>query len=316
MSISTLITERCEICREEAKAGVDFDSSVRLVECPRCGRYRITPGARALLEHDKLTDLERARLSAVTRRATERKGFTDIVQDLLPVLINSVSAPTDPMEAADDVLLYLSTHARSFGAQVPFDIATLYPLFVLLNQEALNNVVQYMLSQRWIALSTGTIAALIILPNGYTRLRELRQTRKGSSKGFVAMSFDPQLRPTYDEAIKPAIVSAGFEPIRMDDTPHNDRIDERIIVEIRRSAFLVADFSDPRSGVFFEAGYALGYGLPVIWTCSAAKFDEVPKHFDTRQFNHIRWESIDDLRLQLKTRLLATIPGAQDSSTR
>jgi nucleoside 2-deoxyribosyltransferase len=308
----TQITERCEICRQSTQVYVDFDSENRTPDCPRCGRYRITRGAMALLEQDRYTEVQRSRLSAATRRATENNGFADITQAMLPILIDSVTPPRYPTDVADEILLRLFDRGAPFGTPLPFDIETIYPLFALVNPGALSNVVQYMAGTDLIKLDSGTPAHLTLRPRGYDRVKELRATTKASRRAFVAISFDPQYRPTYDDAIKPAIESVGFDPIRMDDLPHNDRIDERIIVEIRRSAFLVADFSDPRTGVFFEAGYALGYGLPVIWTCSAEKFGEVPKHFDTRQFNHIRWENTDDLRLQLKTRLLATIPGAAE----
>jgi nucleoside 2-deoxyribosyltransferase len=67
----------------------------------------------------------------------------------------------------------------------------------------------------------------------------------------------------------------------------------------------VADFTGQRHGVYFEAGFAQGLGLPVIWTC---REDHVKNlHFDTRQQNHITWEQSDDLREKLKNRIWAVI---------
>ena len=46
-----------------------------------------------------------------------------------------------------------------------------------------------------------------------------------------------------------------------------DKIDDEIIGEIRRSRFLVADFTHgdkgARGSVYYEAGFAYGLGLPV-----------------------------------------------------
>lgn len=41
---------------------------------------------------------------------------------------------------------------------------------------------------------------------------------------------------------------------------HSNKIDDEIIGEIRRSAFIVADFTGHRGGVYFEAGFAMGLG--------------------------------------------------------
>lgn len=59
---------------------------------------------------------------------------------------------------------------------------------------------------------------------------------------------------------------------------HTDRIDDKILAEIRRSGLLVADFTGHRQGVYFEAGFALGLDVPVIWCC---REDEIEKaHFE------------------------------------
>ena len=99
---------------------------------------------------------------------------------------------------------------------------------------------------------------------------------------------------------------AGYDPIRADIIEHNEKICDRILSEIRRSGLLVADFTGNRGGVYFEAGFAMGMGIPVIWTCRSDDMDSV--HFDTRQYNHIVWENISDLKTQLVNRIVATLP--------
>jgi len=56
------------------------------------------------------------------------------------------------------------------------------------------------------------------------------------------MSFDMSLRQAYDEGIYPAVKDTGFIPVRVDDEPHNERIDDRILAELRRAAFVIAIF--------------------------------------------------------------------------
>jgi len=144
---------------------------------------------------------------------------------------------------------------------------------------------------------------------GWQELDNLKQPRADSSRAFVAMWFSPQTDSAYVEAIEPALRASGYEPIRIDKKAHNNKIDDEIIAEIRRSRFLVADFTcepkNVRGGVYYEAGFAQGIGIPVIWTCKKTSFDDL--HFDTRQYSHIIWETSEDLFTQLKNRIGATI---------
>jgi nucleoside 2-deoxyribosyltransferase len=91
----------------------------------------------------------------------------------------------------------------------------------------------------------------------------------------------------------------------MKELQHNDKICDRIVAEIRRSSLLVADFTGNRGGVYFEALYAAGLGIPVIWSCRKKNARRL--HFDTRQYNHILWEQPVDLGRQLEHRVLATV---------
>ncbi len=127
---------------------------------------------------------------------------------------------------------------------------------------------------------------------------------------FVAMSFDHSLDEAWLKGIYPALKNdCGLDPIRIDKVHHNEKICDKLIAEIRQSQFLVADFTLHRAGVYFEAGFAVGLGRPVIWTC---RKDELGKsHFDTRQYNHIDWEDPEDLRTRLRDRVIATITGHQ-----
>jgi hypothetical protein len=72
---------------------------------------------------------------------------------------------------------------------------------------------------------------------------------------------------------------------------------------------VVADFTCEkeklRGGVYFEVGFAMGLRIPVIWTCSNDSIADL--HFDTRQYNHIVWDSPQTLRSSLKARIGAVI---------
>ena len=117
------------------------------------------------------------------------------------------------------------------------------------------------------------------------------------------------MKEAYENGVSRAVVDTGFNPLRIDRKEHINRIDDEIISEIRRSRYLIADFTcdpaKPRGGVYFEAGFAYGLKIPVIWTCRADLIKDV--HFDTRQFNHIVWKDPDDLYGKLFNRIGAVI---------
>jgi nucleoside 2-deoxyribosyltransferase len=94
--------------------------------------------------------------------------------------------------------------------------------------------------------------------------------------------------------MKPAILKAGYTPYRVDEDAHSENIIFKIMAEIKDSRFVVADLTEQNGGVYFEAGYAMGLGLPVIWSIRKDDVDNV--HFDTAQYNQIRWDSAEELR--------------------
>ncbi len=126
-----------------------------------------------------------------------------------------------------------------------------------------------------------------------------------STTGFCAMWFSPDVLTLWTDVIEPAIRSAGYEPLRIDNKEHNGKIDDEIMASIRASRFVVSDFTGSRGGVYYEAGFAHGLGLPVIFMCREG--DEL--HFDVRQYNCIFWSSdkLDEARERLKNRILATL---------
>ena len=70
-----------------------------------------------------------------------------------------------------------------------------------------------------------------------------------------------------NNAGKLAVRLAGYEPFRVDRKEHANSIDDEIIGNIRKSCFMVADFTGQRAGVYFEAGMMNGLGRTGIWMC-------------------------------------------------
>jgi len=152
---------------------------------------------------------------------------------------------------------------------------------------------------------------------GFERLEQAEGGGANTNQVFVAMWFNEAMDPIYTDGIAPAIEEVGFRAFRIDRKEHNNKIDDEIIAEIRRSRFMIADFTcdvfdikgkkkaEARGGVYYEAGFAQGLSMPVIWTVRSDCIDHV--HFDTRQFAHIVWHDAGDLKQKLINRIRASI---------
>lgn len=141
----------------------------------------------------------------------------------------------------------------------------------------------------------------------WDRVEVLQKTKASSDQVFVAMNFDKELDDCYTNGIKKALAETNYKPYLIKDEEHADRIDDKILSKIKRSKFIVAEFTGQKHGVYFEAGYALGLGIPVIWTCREDEIKDNKLHFDTRQFNHIAWTDESDLKEKLINRIRVLI---------
>ena len=203
------------------------------------------------------------------------------------------------------------------------------PFAVFTEPESVNHMLNDLQEIGYISVEPGRSAesGIRIKPKGWEQVERWRQKNAlvVSKQAFVAMWFAPDMAPFYESGIVPAIKGAGYEPRRIDRVEHNNKIDDEIVAEIRKSRFVVADFTagccakcetcdecgkcgdrvKVRGGVYFEAGYAMGLGIPVILTVRKDQIGQV--HFDTRQYNHIVYETPDELRSRLYNRIAATI---------
>ena len=102
--------------------------------------------------------------------------------------------------------------------------------------------------------------------------------------------------------------TGGFRLRRLDDEPKAGVIDNRLRVEIRRSRLLIADFTIDNRGAIWEAGFAEGLGLPVIYTCKKSKLDG--KHFDIRNCQMVLWDLANpgDAEASPKATIRNTLP--------
>lgn len=118
---------------------------------------------------------------------------------------------------------------------------------------------------------------------------------------FVVMSFADRgdLRDAYN-TFRRVCEANGFRAFKVDQ--HLDprqRIVPSIMDAIRRSAFIIADVSDPRPNVYFELGYAQALCKDVITT--AAEGTQLP--FDIFDAPTLYWDCQDTLERKLQSEI-------------
>ena len=271
--------------------------------CPACTNFTIT---REAIE-DARAKKKLCLLSAYFRQlpAEDVKAESLIgVQDW-EGLVASIMPP-DVLELFDDALVRICRSCPGLGQASTFDYGLDWPLLKVESSGAALFVINALLDAGFLQRSREGVGAHFPLTptwKAYERLKELESSGHSSERAFVAMSFDPKQDVVYDQVIRPAILAAGYYPVRVDRVSHNEKIDDFIIAEIRRCRFVVADFTDQKTGVYFEAGFGFGLGRRVIWMCHKSETSLL--HFDTRQFYHILYDDYDKAREDLSNRIEA-----------
>jgi len=267
------------------------------VGCFRCGTYRITRRALLNLRGEELSPREGANISGYLR---ENQG-SQIKSDNFSMLRNQRTPSFH--ERADKLLLAFEKRTSFIGEFLRWDKSWIALGWCIDDKELLEILKYLAIVERIDSDIFKDFGICKILPDGWKHLEDIKQINIDSQQGFVAMWFDDAMKKIYDDIIAPAIEDAGYKPHKVDLREHNDRIDDEIIAQIRRSRFVLADFTGQRGGVYYEAGFAKGLGLEVIWTCRNDELDKL--HFDVRQYNCILWErdKLEEFKMKITYRI-------------
>lgn len=289
------------------------------VDCRMCSQCTIT--WEAALEIKDLPDRKRADLASwVAEQAVQDQKppticssnyaeGSDTSNDYRVNQILETLVPRSISEVLDRILENLGARTGEPGERCGVDNYDIY-LCCAIAPWQMDFYLRALQEHGWLRQIADGWSTMMITPSGWIRIGELQSAGARTDQVFVAMSFKPALEAAWRKGLSTGIAAAGYRPLRVDKKEHNEKICDRIMTEIQRSAFLVADVTRHRQGVYFEAGYAMSLGIPVIWTCQKREMNRA--HFDTRQYNHIRWETPEELAKALEYRIRRTIGEPPD----
>jgi hypothetical protein len=119
------------------------------------------------------------------------------------------------------------------------------------------------------------------------------------SKVFVAMPFNESFVEVYEDAVRPAVIAAEMEPLRVDELIGHRNIVDDIEQGISESLLVFADFTTQNPNVFYEIGFARAIGRPLV----VATQDDTHVPFDLRQRRYIKYRTtgrgLESLRANL-----------------
>ena len=186
-------------------------------------------------------------------------------------------------------------------------------------QAELEDFHAYAEKQDWIWRNpTGHIKVQV---SGHMYVDEHTRRESLSQQGFIALWFNEAVREKVSPAIEGAIRDAGYTPLLINRDLRTHSIPDQIVHQLRQSRFVVADLTSHRlcdsdelgrRNVYYEAGFAAGADLEVIFTCRADCYDEKKVASDIRHFHVLRWDdqNLESFRQELQGRILARVrPG-------
>lgn len=226
---------------------------------------------------------------------------------LLEALIASSEIPSTPFEKIQELLLFISRKSEHFGDIVYFNLESNQQTcwkIGFYNLEEMKSLIKESKVLGFLNIHMDTVASISVslTIKGAEEAHKIKNSKE-SKIAFVAMSFDPEMIQIYNDWMEPAISESGFKPhIVLDQHPASDvTINDAILSGIKRANFTIADFTQHKAGVYFEAGYALGKGQKVIYTCREDQIGTA--HFDTRNYQHLVWKDGADLKRKLMDKI-------------
>ncbi len=340
--------ENCFLCGCHYAIATKEDNGKSGLECPNCGHIIYESSIVNALNNSLvwsnaqvLTPAEKDRVIIALRYYYKSHPENSVPKVLTEKtwedIVATINYPSSILDKINLVLEYFYKKSYSFGELVYIYKQKDYSLFFCKSPDELDEILWYLQDVKCLE-NKGSLPdggrMFKITADGIKKIEASRQNIN-SEQCFVAMWFNdgeifgPNTDEAYDKAIVPAIESCGYTKYRVDKADEqNGWIPDEIIKEIRRSKFMVADLTGYRAGVYYEAGFADGLNIPVLYTCNEKWFNEEVKkqfeclhckkaigldtegvHFDLKQRKMILWSenNLEEFKKKLSNKIGAVV---------
>jgi nucleoside 2-deoxyribosyltransferase len=318
----------CPVCKQLVEHFKDIEGFKSEVQCNYCGEFVIEKSLQAILDSNQYNQL---RIGSWIRE----QNSSGITPELNAIdFANLISLKDKKINQKYELLLKYVYSEKTIQIQLA-DLNRLYlVLFWCEDIKEFNMLLSKAVELNHLKLKFDgmSVKEYIITYDGKEFIENLGLDNN-SNKIFMAFHFTEEMKKEFESTIKRAVIDSSegkLEAVRVSSsaTDHDAKIDDELIGMIKSSKAVIADFTGNRTAVYYEAGFAMGLGIPVIWTCKDeniiegeegyGKFidkegkERFKKHidllsFDTRQYPHILWKNEEDLYKQVVNRLKAKI---------
>ena len=216
---------KCFVCLSQ-EATIDPPvTSTRHVHCPQCIEYRVTfSAARDLAE---IANPVKPRVSRWIHDQCRSGAIPTIMVRDIEFLCSLKPLPFE--ERANRVLLHFAEQTTIYGVPISlFKDPEFWAIAETFKGADGEFILRYLRDRKYVQFPNAGNGDASLTGDGFREVDRLKENRGELSQGFVAMWFDPQMDAIWREGLKPAIEDAGFEPIRLDETEHNNKICDEI----------------------------------------------------------------------------------------
>jgi hypothetical protein len=310
---------QCPICLSQTTVEEIPDKIIYRVNCLRCGKYELTDEALTMFDRsDESTKV--LSVSFWIRHHQSEKGRVQIYLDTMRRLLVPFT-PVKPREQANNLLLWIGDQLSKPDDEIDVLLDNLIAVIGAYDSNGVDYIYRFLKdegvfnSANVVHTQEGSFLGATLSFKGWDRYYELQRTNKDSLLAFMAMKYgDEILDKIYNDVIIKAVNETGFEIRKLDDVKRAGLIDDKLKVEIRRSKFLIADLTHDNNGSYWEAGFAEGLDMDVIYICEESKFNDKTKttHFDTNHHLTVPWKDTPEgLKIfadELKATIRETFP--------
>jgi hypothetical protein len=308
---------KCVLCGRECESETlpEF-VAVAQNSCGVCGDYLIALNSFTIddaIERKVLP--EKWVLSGISRQLKEKNekplnltNFTEAMNIALQFRI-----PQNPLDKIDMLIEYFYNESGHFNKHILFDADSCYPLCFAINPDEMKGLLDAATNLGYISVPSNLEEIdrrigmhRVLTLKGWERIVELRKKKPSGNQCFVAMWFEDNFFNDTFPSVEQAIRESGYKAECVKVKIHNNKICDEIIAGIRRSSLVIADMTNERFAVSFEAGFAMGLNIPVILTCREDV--KIEENFDIRQYPHIIWKDKEQLKNKLAEKIQSLYP--------
>ena len=314
----------CPICRTSGVARTTAGTNTVEINCPRCGRFQVQTLAETQLMNSPPAFPPQHLLSGLCRNTWDILGEKLLITvdlfkswaELDKVAKLAVPRDTDLAVKGDYLLKYLRRRSKTLAECVPFSPNELAVGFCANKAELLfclrylaekNLIEEDAPAQRKGPQQSGGFSYRLTSA-GWAAL-DAATSPKAQPLAVVTLSLDKDADTLWTQGLSAGVQTAGYTAIRVDSKEHANKINDEIVVDLRRADCVVADLTGQNPLAYFEAGLAIGLGKPIFWTCEEGEAHDKKLFLETRQYVVTTWtrDKLADFARRLTQRIVADL---------